>query len=206
MKKIIILVVTVALGIVVGLLSTREPSRRSAVTSRPSTESSVAASPQPQLPAAAVANPPVPANGASGPSPVYATPSVPMDFPDDREKQAALWEKLRAYARDVQLTDAQWDQFVRELTELAEEDKTSWDSGLVARTPPAEVVKHSSELEEELFVRCAEFMTDKQVRTLKFRFLGLVMQARHFAVPQISEAVHVPERERERLRALREAH
>jgi hypothetical protein len=96
----------------------------------------------------------------------------------------------------VQLTDAQWDQFVRELTELAEEDKTFGDSALVARTPPAEVVKHSMALEEELFVRCAAFMTDKQVRTLKFRFLGLVMQARHFAVPQISEAFRVPGRDR----------
>lgn len=200
MKKLLILLVTVAVGIVVGLLSTRQPSRKSAVKSGPSApvESSVTAPSQPQLPAA-----PPPAqsddkggsNGSNLAHPVYAVPSVPMDFPDQREAQAALWNKLREYARDVQLTDAQWDQFVRDLTELAEEDFASRDSALVAKSPPADVAKKSTALEEELFVRCAAFMTDKQVRTLKFRFLGLVMQARHVAIAQTSEAFHDPGRD-----------
>lgn len=204
MKKILILVVTLAVGVVVGLLSTRQPTRHSSATSRPSapTSPSVTAPSQPQLPVARTANPPSPANDASGPSvghPVYATPSVPMDFPDQREAQAALWNKLRQFASDVQLTDAQWDQFVRDLTELAEEDFASWDTQFMKDgrnpVPHPEVLAHSKELEEELFVRCATFMTDKQVRTLKFRFLGLVMQARHVAVAQTSEAFHDPGRD-----------
>jgi hypothetical protein len=118
-----------------------------------------------------------------------------MDFPDQRQAQAALWDKLREYARDVELTDAQWDQFVRDLTDLAEEDFASRDSALVAKSSPADVAKKSMALEEELFVRCAAFMTDKQLRALKFRFLGLVTQARHVAIAQTSEAFHDPNRD-----------
>lgn len=109
------------------------------------------------------------------PTPVKTLEPVETD-PEIRPQQDALWRDLRAFAKDTKLTDEQWEQFQRDLSELAATESAAWAQGL--RTDLNGIIELSDELEAELLQRCAAYMTRDQLLELRFRFLGLVTRVR----------------------------
>jgi hypothetical protein len=99
-------------------------------------------------------------------------------LPEIRKAQEVLWQQLRTFASDVKLSDAQWEQFERDLSELGAMDAVAF-YGQALRTRDFEgVVELSEELELELEQRAATYMTKKQLDTLRFRFGDLVTRVR----------------------------
>ena len=109
--------------------------------------------------------------------------------PKRREFQEALWRDLRAFANEAKLTDAQWDQFVGDLSDLASTESAAIASAVAPGGDVAGAFELNDELGHELEARCAEHMTEKQLRVFRFRFHadGLVAQVRrlHF-VPVVT--------------------
>ena len=180
--------IVVALGLVLGLWWTREAS-----VSRPAVDQA--------------AEPPPRARRAIGPSNAAMRPLVelakrerptlePIEVdPKRRKAQEALWQELRGFASEAELTDAQWDRFERDLSELAEIEATAWAKALKAENFEG-VIELSQELGHELEVRAAAYMTKKQQSILRFRLNagGVVTRVRqlHF-VPFMTRLLLEPE-------------
>jgi hypothetical protein len=97
--------------------------------------------------------------------------------PNRRKAQERLWQDLRTFASDVELTDAQWDQFARDLSDLAEIEATAYGRAIKTGSTDG-VIDLSDELGHELEARCAAYMTPKQVSVLRFRFSHGVLVTR----------------------------
>ena len=102
--------------------------------------------------------------------------------PQRREGQEKLWRDLRTFAKNVKLTDEQWDRLVNDLIELATADQKAWLDPSKADLPARHELTVS--LERDLEARCASYMTKDQVAELRFRYLsGLISRARQVVVP-----------------------
>lgn len=76
------------------------------------------------------------------------------------------------FASEAELTDAQWNQFVSDLSELATSESAAWANGVKARGSDSfdGIIELNDELGHELEARCAVHMTQKQLRVFRFRF------------------------------------
>ena len=96
--------------------------------------------------------------------------------PKHRELQNALWKDLRRWAGKARLTDAQWNRFQRDLSELAVLESAALANGV--RVGFDGVRELQEELDRELEAHCAEYMTDKQLRAMRPYLSALVTRVR----------------------------
>ena len=109
-----------------------------------------------------------------------------------RKAQADLWNDLRKFTKDVNLTDEQWRQFERDLLELGAMDAHGWY--VEQDWSGSGVLELTEELDAELTRRTATYMTKQQLRTLDWRHGGLVTRVRHaHYLPTGVELVSDPE-------------
>lgn len=130
------------------------------------------------------------------PRPELATQERPTLEPTDadpkrREAQEQLWQYLRVFATEAELTDTQWDRFVRDLSELAAIESAAWDDSIRAGKF-GDISRLNDELGYELEERISAYMTDQQLRVFRFRIIadGVVTQVRalHFVPSSIPES------------------
>ena len=162
---------TIAVGLVIGLWWTREES-----VSHPARD---------RVTAAPVVSPvQVHRVGRSNATPVLEQERVRPTLeatdadPERHKAQEALWHHLRKFASDAKLTDTQWERFEDDLSELVATESAALTSSITAGDYDG-LVELSEELDRELAVRCAAYMTEKQLRALRFHFpAGLVARVR----------------------------
>lgn len=153
-----------ALGLAIGLWWTRGTAPVTETRTAPVTERRTPSTPLARIPAL---RPTIP----------IKTLEPTSTDPEKRPHQEALWRDLRSFATEKKLTDAQWERFQRDLSELAAIESAAWAQGV--RTDGFDgIVELSEELEAELLARCAAYMTRDQIAGLRFRFLDLVTRVR----------------------------
>lgn len=107
--------------------------------------------------------------------------------PERRTAQESFLRYLRVFATEAELTDAQWDRFVRDLTELGAIEAQAWFES--ARDGDiGDAYRLNDELAHELEERIAAYLTERQLRVFRFRISaqGAITQVRqlHF-VPRL---------------------
>lgn len=176
--KMLGLSIVVALGLAIGLWWTREAPRaaREAPAEQPTDRAPVGLEPLDRAPigrAPAGSTNATPPSATVHPRPELSTPErltlEPTDpDPKRRAAQESLWQYLRTFAKEAELTDAQWDRFVRDLSELATSESAAWDDS--TKVGGFEDMSNlNDELGRELEERIAAYMTDKQLRVFRFR-------------------------------------
>jgi hypothetical protein len=182
--KILGLSIVVGLGIVIGWWWTRDDVAPTPAT-QPSQHSRRTAATQPS-PRSLTSR-----SSVTSTRPTLAQQPLPTLEPAEvdparRERQEELWRALRAFATDAELTDAQWEQFQRDLSELAALESATMRDAIATGNFDG-IVDLSNELELELELRCAAYLTKRQVSALRFRFDGLVTRVRRlYYVPQFA--------------------
>lgn len=93
---------------------------------------------------------------------------APEDSPQRRKLQQELWRELHRFAAEAELTDAQLEQFVSDVSELAVTEAVALFASL--ETDGNIRAIWDLNLGSELRARCAAWMTDEQLRVFYFRF------------------------------------
>jgi hypothetical protein len=177
--------IVVALGLVIGWWWTRDASRENGTEHTTTNQSQTTqASPQSRR---APSGPSVETGSGAQSStpPVLAGPVQERrtlepregDSPEIRKLQESMWKELRKFASDVQLTDAQWDQFERDLMDLGGTYAVAYYGA--AKSGDFEGVRGlDDDLERELEQRTAAYMNPKQLARLRNRHTSLVTRVR----------------------------
>lgn len=155
------LVIVVGLGLVIGVWWTREPAPDQAAEQPPARRAPITRL-APTAPSHAV--PRLPMVGSQG----WPTLEPSDEDPKQRERQEAFWRELRRFASEAELSDTQWDQFIRDVSELAEIESTATLQSVRAGNFYS-VVELNHELGQELEARCAAYMNEQQLRVFRFR-------------------------------------
>lgn len=181
--KILGLSVVAALGLVIGVLWTREAPPNEVTVSRPAIDQGA----QPSQ----AHRPVVPRNAEAPPTlsnQERPTLEATAADPSRRKAQERLWQELRTFASEAKLTDVQWAQFQRDLSELAESESAGW-ANAIKTGDFDDVLELNAELGQDLETRCANYMTRRQLSVLRrYRADILVTQVRqlHFVPKLIS--------------------
>lgn len=178
MKKATWLLLVLGLGLGVGLLWTRDTS---SVDVLPTTRDTTAArTPESQRDHRAIGFRAVPVLAAATPLPSLEPTNT---YPERRKLQEELWHYLRKFATDAKLTDAEWQQFQRDLSELAATESAAYLAADRAIDFTG-VTDLNDELGVELEARCARYMTERQLAVLRnYRAWALITRVRqlHYA-------------------------
>lgn len=97
------------------------------------------------------------------------------------ERRQFYWNYLRTFAAKADLTDSEWKRFLGDISDVSSSEITAHDTAMeeLAGSTPKEVhasledaSRLSDELAAELDERCATWMTEKQLKSYRFRLDG----------------------------------